>query len=330
MVGTGVALDRRPGAERQRQDASATTSSYLTTGAFAVGRTIHLGPQGEPTATMDEDVHSLHYTSAGVLVRTNKNGGASDGSGVEHFTLVRPDGSTRKLDVTTAEQSVSTDPTQPYLAFARVDGDTASAVVVDVTTGEEFEVELPVPTEPSGWSAPPVSLDGDHVYVAMGSAGVYDANWRTGEATSIDLSSTFPEVHGGRTVLAELGEVRVVDVGTGEPLWTIESNNWVVLSPDGRWARNGATIYGMDSDTEWTAPAADADYGWSPDGHLFRLDGDDLVVCDPAAGTCERMPLGFTAPDPNAVSDSQVCDNQGHCESDVTKQVRLGGVSYES
>ena len=332
VVGTGVALtvDREPSGNDS--GVAATTSSYVATGAFSVGRTVHLGPQGAPSVTMDEYVHSLHYTSAGVLVRTNKNFGASDGSGEEHYTLIRADGSTKKLDVTTAEQAVSTDPTQPYLAFARVEGETASAVVVDITTGERSHVELPVPYEHSGWPAPPVSLDGDHVYVGMGSAGVYDVNWRTGQATPIGLSTAFPEVHGGRTVLAQQGEVRVVDVATGERLRTFNSRNWVHLSPDGRWAKYGVTVYDVASDSKFTLPAGDdgdGGYGWSPDGHLFRLDGDQLVICDPAAATCERKPLGFTAPDPNA-SESFECDDQGNCVPDGTDSVRLGGVSYES
>jgi hypothetical protein len=331
VVGTGVALtvDREPSGNDA--GVASTTSSYVATGAFSVGRTVHLGPQGAPSVTMEEDVHSLHYTSAGVLVRTNQNFGASDGSGEEHYTLIRPDGSTKKLDVTTAEQAVSTDPTEPYLAFARLEGTTASAIVVDITTGEQVRVELPVPYGRSGWSAPPVSLDGDHVYVGMGSAGVYDVNWRTGHATPIDLNTTFPEVHGGRTVLAHQDEVLVVDVATGERLRRIAINNdnWVLLSPDGRWAREGATVYDVASDSELTLPGSADGYGWSPDGHLFRLDGDELVVCDPTTGSCERKPLGFTAPDPNA-SESYECDDQANCVPDGTDSVRLGGVSYES
>jgi hypothetical protein len=331
VVGTGVALtvDREPSGDA---DVASTTPSYAIAQAFAVGRTVHLGPQGAPSATMDEDVHSLHYTSAGVLVRTNMNGGASDGSGEEHYTLVRPDGSTKKLEVTTAEQAVSTDPSQPYLAFARVTGETATAVVLDITTGEQFRVELPVPTEPSGWSAPPVSLDGDHVYVGMGSAGVYDVNWRTGRATPTDLSTPFPDVHGGRTIIAQHDKVQVVDVATGDSLRTIaiDSDNWVVLSPDGRWAKAGATVYDVASDAEVKLPAAVGGYGWDADGHLFQLDGAELVICDPASGACERRPLGFTAPDPNAATDTQECDNEGNCVTDVSKRMRLGGISYES
>jgi hypothetical protein len=163
----------------------------------------------------------------------------------------------------------------------------------------------------------------------MGAAGAYDVKWRTGKTTPIDLQTAFPEVHGGRTILARRGDVLVLDVATGEKLRTIANGNWGFLSPDGGWAKAGGTVYEVASDAEFTLPAGGDDYGWSPDGHLFRLDGDELVVCDPAAGACERKPLGFTAPDPNA-SESLECDNEGNCVPDGTNSVRVGGVSYES
>ena len=82
------------------------------------------------------------------------------------FSLVRNDGSVQPLDVTFEEVVPSTDPTQPYLAYAQVTDGTVEVVVLDVTSETEVaRVTVPGNLSWGGWRAPPVALDGDHVYV---------------------------------------------------------------------------------------------------------------------------------------------------------------------
>ena len=86
---------------------------------------------------MPGTLHSLHYTSVGVLTRSNPNGGASDGSGPESLTLVSADGTTTDLGTIPEGVGPATDPDEPVYALAEKSGDGFRAVVRDATTGEE-------------------------------------------------------------------------------------------------------------------------------------------------------------------------------------------------
>ena len=64
-------------------------------------------------------MHSLHYTSAGVLVRSNPNDGGSDGSGPESLTLVQYDGSTVPLGTIPEGVGPATSPVEPVYVLSR-------------------------------------------------------------------------------------------------------------------------------------------------------------------------------------------------------------------
>ena len=51
----------------------------------------------------------------------------------------------------------------------------------------------------AGWEAPPISLDGDHVYAGMDEATL-DINWRDGSVTTARglPGGTAPDVRNGR------------------------------------------------------------------------------------------------------------------------------------
>src|SRR5262249_46491672 len=110
---TGVLALSHPGASVARPVPKAVPRV-----SYAVGPTVHLG-RGATTVQMPEFAQSMYYTSAGLLVRTNKDG-SSDGGAPFHFELVKADGRTKKLRVTLGEVVPSTDPDLPYLAWAKM------------------------------------------------------------------------------------------------------------------------------------------------------------------------------------------------------------------
>lgn len=321
--------------------------------AFSVGRAVHLGGADDPVVTLDEDVHSLHYTSEGVVVRTNRNGGASDGSGPEHFTLVRFDGTTSELDVTTEDTVVSTDLDQRFLAYSDVQSDgTAQVVLHDVGTDREAaRIDLPGSYERNGWSSPPVSLDGDTVYVGFNDVAL-EVDWRSADVRESELlGAGMPTVYDGHSAVTEDGAAQVIDVTTGDVLVDVEVEEygWFILSPDGRFAmmlseseRDGEAfdVYDIETGNHVTIDEAMYDFGWTADGDLFRLEGDELRICDAETGDCSTEPSGVDpetvrAPGEPEQGEMSICDENGKCrpvESEEPQKldVRVGGRLYES
>ena len=61
----------------------------------------------------------------------------------------------------------STDPGQPYLAYADAGAARSQVVVLDVSTDAEVaRVDVPGVPDWGGWEAPPVALDGEDVFVS--------------------------------------------------------------------------------------------------------------------------------------------------------------------
>jgi hypothetical protein len=270
--------------------------------AWAVGDTVYVGTDGH-AAQMPEVAQTLYYTSAGILVRTNKDG-SSDGGAPFHFQLVRADGTASKLDVTLREVIPSTDPTQPYLAWATMTDGTIRVVVHDVRTGQDVaKVEVPGTFTWGGWEAPPVALSGDQVYVGTDGPTTV-VNWRTGATGTSDVlpHHTVPEVFGGRLVTTTArgqrdAEAEVVDAATGRDLLDIPIGrlDQVTLSPDGRFAQvvTGAfdppvhlNVYDVDSGDSVSLPDSVAGYGWASDGDLFQVAGNSLTLCPAGGGSC--------------------------------------------
>ena len=293
--------------------------------AYGVGSDIHLG---DVVAQVPDTVHSLHYTSLGVLVRSNPNDGASDGSGPESLTLVRWDGSTAALGTIPEGVGPATDPGQDVYALAEARGDGFVAVVRDALTGETV-LEQPLPDlPPSYWEVPPLALEDETLYVGYKNETVA-VDLVTDEVTTVDgLSGGMPNVTAGRTVVGNEGSIEVLDVATGESLLTAELDGYGFgsLSPDGRFLRvvqeegvdaegnyveprDVITVYDVATGAEQEFEGAYS-WGWTADGGLFQATGGTLRTCDVASGSCDEEPITPALP--------------------RDAELRFGGQTYES
>jgi hypothetical protein len=258
----------------------------------------------------------------GLLVRTNKDG-ASDGGAPFHFALVTSDGTVRKLGLTLGEVVASTVRRQPYLAYADTASGGVQVVVVDVTSGAEAaRVDVPGMADWGGWEAPPVALDGEDVFVGSQSA-TQVVNWRTGEVTTSGVvPGGYPDVHGGRAVVQDRREVRIVNARTGTTILTVPTQGgytMVRLSPDGRLATvatdpmpdtGGADLYTVDTGGHVRVAGDPYASGWTPMGQYYSVTEDGILSCVAGGDPC------FTQPLPDGFR--------------LEGLVRLGGVVYES
>lgn len=268
---------------------------------FAVDDTVYL-QGGTVSATLDQTVQAMYLTSAGVVVRTNKDG-ASDGGAPFHFSLIAPDGTTIDLGLTIGEVVPATDPSEPYLAYASMHDNAIQAVVVDVTSGEEVaRVEVPGTFTWGGWEAPPVALAGSTVYV--GNDDVTEmVDWRTGEASTSEVlpGNTVPDISGGNVVVAGGGgTISVLHASSGSKLLELEVGKltYMDLSPDGRYAkvvdqrkRSGFDVYSVSDGSHVALEGQAWNYGWSSDGDLFGVSPDGVEVCTSGTGDCTTAPL---------------------------------------
>jgi hypothetical protein len=326
-IGTGAALlgDGPQGGSDPATDPSPSADAGSLPSdvgpVFATGDTVYL-QAGSVAAQMDEVAQTLYYTSAGLLVRTNKDG-ASDGGAPFHFALVTSDGTVRKLGLTLGEVVPSTDPRQPYLAYADTASGGVQVVVVDVTSGAEAaRVDVPGMADWGGWEAPPVALDGEDVFVGSQSA-TQVVNWRTGEVTTSGVvPGGYPDVHGGRAVVQDRREVRIVNARTGATILTVPTQGgytMVRLSPDGRLATvatdpmpdtGGADLYTVDTGGHVRVAGDPYASGWTPMGQYYSVTEDGILSCVAGGDPC------FTQPLPDGFR--------------LEGLVRLGGVVYES
>jgi hypothetical protein len=300
-------------------DAAGPTTA-LRGATFTVGVTVYLDG-GAVTATIDDDaVKSSYYTSAGLLVRHGDNN-ASDGGGPQRFSLVTPEGVVTPVSVVTEETVPGVDADQPYLAYAVVEGGVVQVVVHDVVT-DELVARVPVPdaTEWGGWSAPPVALDGDTVFVGTDDTA-RAVDWRTGEVTATDMIRPgYPVVNGGRTVVpvGPKGS-KVVDVATGETLMAEDTAHFR-LSPDGRFAalphRDGKSfeVHEIGTNISVTFRGSVYAYSWTPEGDLVRLLERHVETCS------------FSTTDCTTAERTIPIDGGGTARDDV----RFAGQTYES
>jgi hypothetical protein len=291
---------------------------------FGVGSNVYVD---DAVATVPDTIHSLHYTSEGVLVRSNPNQGASDGSGPESLTLVRYDGSTVDLGTIPEGVGPATDPTESVYVLAEARGEDFVAVVRDVETGDTVD-EVPLPDRPpSYWEVPPLSLDGDTLYVGYRST-TEAVDLATGEHHTVE------GVGGGLPIVAEErlgttnrdGDFFVVDTTTGKEVLVVDPSDgsWGTLSPDGRFLKLNVSELGIEMGREsGTFAVYDVDagskveiegdgygWGWTADGTLFRVVGDTVTICDVGTGQCTDSPA------PTKIGKNA--------------DVRLGGLTYES
>jgi hypothetical protein len=337
---TGVALmgpfgDRGSDGTRKVDPASPADLGAV----FSIGTTVYIN-SGESQAEVDDvAIKSLYYTSAGVVVRHGDNP-YSDGGGPQRFSLVTPDGTVRKLSVTLEETVTSTDPTQPYLAWAEVIDDTVNVVVLDVSNDKEV-ARVPVEGDFGwgGWAAPPVSISGGFVYVGTDGAHQRVVDWREGNVEPGEADS-FPQVNGGRRISADGRTITVIDVASGQPVVTasLARDSFGRLSPNGSYLQidTHPTESGQDSTARFynldavdpldqvaiiTVGSSD-DYvpeGWSTGEQVIFLRGQRLQVCDPDTGSCETSRIELPAePDPNDPG------------AEFAREVKMGGIVYES
>jgi hypothetical protein len=294
----GVAL--RAG-DHASEDQSAT-STDTPTFAYASNDTVFLG-EGGTEVTMPEVAQTLYYTSAGLLVRTNRDG-SSDGGAPFHFELVTADGNATRLGVTLGEVTPSADPDEPYLAWATMSHGQIQVIVHDVSTDRDVaNVDVPGTFDWAGLSAPPVALSGDLVYVGTNDKTEV-VNWRTGEATTSDVipGSTFPSVEGGRLLLTGGDTTKVLDAVSGKVLLQVPSSKdgFADLSPDGRFllmnsdlfsdqgppAGAHTEIYDVDSGSKVQVPSSG--WGWSSDSsQVFQVNGSTMTTCSTSTGRCQ-------------------------------------------
>jgi hypothetical protein len=314
VVGTGTAL-ALTGSDSPDRDGKAT-DSIASDGpargivAYGAGSTVVVDGSA---ATIPDTLHSLHYTSVGVLTRSNPNDGASDGSGPESLTLVASDGTTTDLGTIPEGVGPATDPDEPVYALAEKSGDGFRVVVRDATTGEEVG-SVPLPDLPmSYWDVPPLALDGDVVYAGFEDEA-YAANWRTGEMQpAAGVDGGIPEVRGGLAVAYDEKAVEgrldlvvsVVEAATGATALVVPLEEgeygFSSLSPDGKYLR--FTPEGMGRNGEYVEPDSVDIYdvatqervnltgdvyswGWTSGGSAFRVKATSLDICDPITGTC--------------------------------------------
>ncbi len=310
---TGMLALSHPGASVAHPVPKATPRT-----SYAVGHTVHLG-HGATAIQMPEFAQSMYYTSAGLLVRTNKDG-SSDGGAPFHFELVKAHGKTEKLRVTLGEVVPSTDPSKPYLAWAKMKGGHIRVVVRNVRTDRNVAVvAVPGTFDWGGWIAPPVALIGSRVYVGTNDQTEV-VNWRTGRArTSATVpGSQLPDVHGNHAVVDGAQATRVVDVASGNVLLQVPQRHgfvFVQLSPDGRFATTTGvsgsfTVHDLRRGTSVRLHKADSGYGWSADGtHVYRVNGSTMTTCNAATGACQATHIPAIPPLPS---------------------VRYPGITYES
>ena len=294
-VGASAAVSRWLGGTEAR-DIAPVGPSTGHGAVFTLGTTVFWDGGTRHVSIDDKAIKSTYYTSAGLLVRHGNNN-ASDGGGPQRFSLVTPDGDVRPVSVVTEEIVPGVDPTQPYLAYTEVVDGVVQVVVHDVATDEEV-ARVPVPDAKKwgGWSGPPVALSGDTVYVGTDDV-MRTVNWRTGEVGTTDtVPGGYPDIKGGRAVTTDRdgGTVHVVDAATGKVLLSVDAGQfgYLSLSPDGRFATmsgdDGKTVdvYDVDAGTHVTLEGQSFDYGWSPDGDLFRVKGDRVLTCSTSTGEC--------------------------------------------
>ncbi|UAL28934.1 hypothetical protein K8W59_14085 [Nocardioides rotundus] len=299
VAGTGAAvlLDREPASQVA---AEPTGPDYRT--VYAAGSTVVVDGA---RATVPGAVHDMLYTSAGVLVRSNQNGGSSDGSGTETLTLVGPDGQATPLGTMPEGVGPATDPDQAVYALAEPDGEGFVAVVRDVRT-REVVARVPLPDLPmSYWDVPPLSLSGDTLYAGYKSS-TWAVDWPTGEGGREvpAIGGGLQEISAGRVVDGSEGKARVVDLATGAEVLSVDTgpDAWSQLSPDG--TRLLVTVYGRSESVttlydvesgrsrELPTPAMRNGMGfgwrWASDGRAVTRDGDQLLTC--GLDACDRTP----------------------------------------
>lgn len=316
VAGTALVATHDPGGRGSEQPAQRVDETTGETGVtFSVGTTLWYDDATRSVEIPDTAVKSLFYTSAGVLVRHGDNNW-SDGGGEQRFSLVTPEGEVSTLGLVTEEVAHTTDPAQPYVAWAEVVDGTLTAVVHDVVTDEEV-ARWPVP-DAEGARFVTSQLAGEMLFLRVLSEdeeSYFEVEWRTGEAAPLDEDVS--DLGGGRAVVGR----SVVDLATGDVLWSASDDAAIDLSPDGRFVL--LSSYGMRTTYRTVAIDEAGDpvrlagsprgYAWTAGSELYSVTARAITTCDPATGDCSESPVDL-----------------GVSRRELLETLRLGGAAYES
>jgi hypothetical protein len=307
------------GAHRFRADDSIdptrAAEAFASEGAFAVGRDLYIGDQ---QLRWPEAIKALYYTSAGVVVRSGDS--EDTGDGISTYTLVSPTGEKSLVHADSSDRIPGFEPDSTNFAYS--DQSTGQLVVVvhDVVTDRELaRVTVLDHHVETGWDAPPVSIDGDVVWVRT-DEGWTQVNWRTGDVRQVPDTEDTYELQNGRYAVqrGNVWEIRSMAdrslVGEVRML-----RGWYAFfSPDGRFMRSfpndtrntderpDSYVHDVAGGTRFNHADAGYDIGWTPDGHLLVLDGQTVRTCDPMSDACTVRAF------------------------DGTGSVKLGGAPYEA
>jgi hypothetical protein len=296
-----------------------SVDSYREQGALAVDGKLYVAGRRVP---FERAVKSFSYTADGVVVRSGTSPWTDDAD-VDHYTLVKADGSRTELDLETNDRVVATEPDSNRLAYAEPTSDGRWAVVVtDLDTGADLSrTVLGGRFTWGGWEAPPVALDGDLVWVHF-DGGWSEVDWRTGEVRQVPDTRNVFEIANGRyaSVLDGQWTIRSIQDGSTVSVIDVGNNGYGFFSPDGRYLRffdqrafngKGWEPFFYDADTAQRAPVPpERDLGWTPDGDVLALGADGNVRICQVGGDCQ--PSGLTV------------------EVKKDSVVKLGGNDYES
>ncbi|MGL5824412.1 MAG: hypothetical protein ACRCYU_06185 [Nocardioides sp.] len=324
-AGTWRILERR---DQGSPADSAIAASRLDVPVFGIGSTVYLG---DVIASAPGTVRSLHYTSAGVLVRssvpTNAEKGDADGSGLDALSLVTANGGVTNLDVIGEGTAPVTDPDEPVFVLPRQAGGGLYASVYLATTGARVG-RVALSTLPVAGPSPGriLGLDGDVLY-AGNQENTVAVNWRTGQQRPIIGAEGIVEVRGGRAVIDGRNWSRVINLNNSSIAATVPLRGYTGyrLSPDGQLA---TAVIEPEVDLTSTPPLWVYDvgrrrlvdleklpsrgYGWTAGGDPFWITANSVVRCYPRT----RGRACVTDPLPSGVRVDKDAD------------VRLGGIDY--
>ncbi len=194
VLGAGAVVVRDLSQDARGIDPEVAAAAYASDGAFAVGRDLYIG---EEHFRWDESIRALYYTSAGVVVRSGETPDTGDG-GRSSYELVTPTGERSEIHAQMSDRIAGFEPDSTRFAYATQRDGNLEIVVHDAVSDEELArvTVLDHPVD-SGWDAPPVSIDGDLVWVRDGD-GWSEVNWRTGEIRDVPDTADTYEIQNGR------------------------------------------------------------------------------------------------------------------------------------
>lgn len=295
------------------------TAPATTEWAVAQGGTVHLGSGA--VAHVPGQVKAMYYTSAGMLVRV----GATPYTDApdSNYWLAQSDGSVSDFRLSLGDRVPGTDPSLPYIAYAEPGSDAHHWTVVlrDVRTGE---VATSVPITGAftwgGWVAPPVSLDGDHVYVGVDGT-LLDVQWRTGVVSTTEIPTHMPQARGAHDVDSDDDVIVVQDVATGAVTFRSKpgAGGLGQLSPDGThllrvpeamctddggcsYENKPSRVVDLATGRTRTTSLGYGAFGWSATGRLLIVDGRTVKSCDPDTLACQTTPVRLSSDAPIRLS----------------------------